>query len=141
MLTDSRCRGPLLALWLVGCSEDGNCAALCQHTAHFVYAQPIAGQSFEIALAPQGAIFSCQLAQSGEATREPNWGRFQLEFAREGLRSLSWSYAPAGTLRIDVTVDGIRVTSQTFEYQPGGGDACSGTCSESPRFELEASRP
>jgi hypothetical protein len=129
----------LLALWAAGCSDerDSGCGAVCQRTVSFVYETPVAGQSFEIGFSPQGATFSCQVSESGEATCEPSVGGYHLDFGPDGLSSMSWSFAPVGELSVDVTVDGMIVTSQTFEYQPGTADACSGTCPEDPRFQLE----
>jgi hypothetical protein len=130
----------LLALLALSCADDGagGCGALCSRTVSFVYAMPVAGQSFEISLSPQGATFACQL-ESGEATCTPDVGNYGLEFSREGLRLVSWSFAPSGELSIDVNVDGARITSQTFTYQPNAGDACSSSCPEDPRFQLEQS--
>jgi hypothetical protein len=129
----------LFAPWVTGCSDehDSGCGAVCHRTVSFVYQTPVAGQSFEIAFAPRGATFSCELAESRDVKCEPHVGGYHVELGPDGLRSMSWSFAPAGELSLHVTVDGKTVTSQTFEYHPGSGDACSGTCPRDPRFELE----
>ncbi len=131
--------GALLVSWAAGCSgeHDSGCGAACQRTVSFVYETPVAGQAFKVAFKPQGTTFTCQLSEGGEATCQPSVGGYHLEFGPDGLRSMSWSFAPTGELSVDVTVDGTTVTSQTFEYRPGTGDACAGTCPEDPRFELE----
>lgn len=130
----------LAILMLVGCSDEneGGCAAASYRVARFTYPAPRAGHSFVIALSPSGATIRCDLAESGEADCAPNVGGYQLSFGAVGLRSITWASPPKGPLHVEVTIDGDLVTSQDFDYEPGGnGDACSGGGAPAPEFELE----
>jgi hypothetical protein len=129
-----------LALLMAGaCSgDDDGCGALCRHTVTFRYAEPRAGQAFEITFAPQGATIECELATTGEATCQPNVGGFHLEFGRDGLRSVTWPDPPEGEIEVKVTIDGALVSDARFDYQRSAlGDACGGGCGEEPMFDLE----
>ncbi len=129
----------LSVLMLTGCSDEKQgCAAACERVASFTYPTPRAGQTFAIALSPGGATIRCDLAESGEADCAPNVGGYHLAFGADGLRSITWAYPAKGLLHVEVTIDGDLVTSQDFDYEPGGnGDACSGGCAPDPKFELE----
>lgn len=129
-----------LAIFLLaGCSDENQgCAAAPYRVASFKYPAPRAGHSFVIALSPGGATIRCDLAESGEADCAPNVGGYHLAFGADGLRSITWAYPPKGLLHVEVTIDGDLVTSQDFDYEPGGnGDACSGGGAPAPEFELE----
>jgi hypothetical protein len=130
----------LANLLAVACSgsDDQGCAAACLPIASFTYATAKSGRDFTIALSPHGATIRCELADSGEASCEPNVGGYQFGFGGDGLRSIKWSSPPRGVLHVEVTIDGDLVTNQDFNYDPSGsGDACGGGCTPDPQFQLD----
>ena len=127
-----------LALLNASCSDEktGGCTAVCLPVATFTFKRPPSGTAFEIKLGD--SVSTCQVENGASAaTCQASANLHHVEFVGQELRSLVWKEPPAGTLAIEVTVDGSLAVEQQFSYSPKAAEGSCVPCYADPHFEVD----
>ena len=137
----------LIALAWAGCSTEGDgprtqCLADCGNSAIFTLATPLVGRAFAIAVGEMdGSVerLDCQPGD-GSVACVPVPARLVPTFDATGaLQSLTLHYPPAGSVSVQIVVDGTPTAAGSFRYEPmeTGGEPCGTTiCVGSQTFTI-----
>lgn len=119
----------LLALVLSSCSGAESCPArVCLNVLRFdLESLAITATEFELRVVAETALSCTWTKQAGRCV-----GGISAVIEDGALKTITWSNAQPGTIRLEVVADGTTVLSSEFDYVPessaGSDGECDGKC-------------